>query len=70
MIAYSFFNAVLHSLVWAFLDSEQTFSISGAFFMFIGDFNGALLGAYLMKALVDAIEKRSLKFSGSSQPKN
>jgi uncharacterized membrane protein YfcA len=70
VIAYSFFNAVLHSLVWIFIDSEQTFSISGAFLMFIGDFNGALLGAYLMKALVDAIEKRSFKISGSSQPKN
>jgi hypothetical protein len=70
VIAYSFFNAVLHSLVWIFIDSEQTFSFSGAFLMFIGDFNGALLGAYLMKALVDAIEKRSFKISGSSQPKN
>ena len=70
VITYSFLNAVLHGLVWIFFDSEQAFSFQGALWMFIGDFNGALLGAYLMKAMVDAVEKRTLRVSGSSQPKN
>ena len=70
VITYSLLNAVLHSLVWIFIDSEQTFSLMGALWMFIGDFNGALLGAYLMKALVDAIEIRGIKTSSSSLPKS
>jgi hypothetical protein len=70
VITYSFLNAVLHSTVWLFVDSSETFSVSGALWMFVGDFNGALLGAYLMKALVDAVEIRGLKLSSSSQPKN
>jgi hypothetical protein len=70
VVTYSFLNAALHSLVWMFIDNDQAFSALGALWMFIGDFNGALLGAYLMKALVDLVEKRGFKLSGSSQPKN
>ena len=70
VIAYSFFNALLHSTVWLLVDSAETFSMSGALWMFVGDFNGALLGAYLMKAWVDAVEIRRLRLSGTSKPKN
>jgi hypothetical protein len=70
VVTYSFLNAALHSLVWMFIDNDQAFSALGALWMFIGDFNGALLGAYLMKALVDLVEKRGFKLSGSSQSKN
>jgi hypothetical protein len=38
--------------------------------MFLGDLNGALLGAYLMKAIIDYLEKKGINFSDPSQPKS
>jgi DUF1009 family protein len=38
--------------------------------MFIGDLNGALIGAYLLKAIIEFMEKRGFNFSDSSQSKN
>jgi hypothetical protein len=37
--------------------------------MFLGDLNGALLGAYLMKAILDYLEKKGIHFSGPSRTK-
>jgi hypothetical protein len=38
--------------------------VTEAFWMFLGDLNGALLGAYLMKAVLDYFAKKGLKFPG------
>jgi hypothetical protein len=38
--------------------------------MFVGDLNGALLGAYLLKASLDYLERKGIKLAGPSQPKN
>jgi hypothetical protein len=43
---------------------------NASLWMFVGDLNGALLGAYLFKASLDFLERKGLKFSGTSQPKN
>jgi hypothetical protein len=52
------------------LGATPQFDVKEAAWMFIGDFNGALLGAYLMKAMIDVMEKRGFNFSDSSKPKN
>jgi hypothetical protein len=36
--------------------------------MFVGDLNGALLGAYLFKASLDYLAKKGFNFSEPSQP--
>jgi hypothetical protein len=41
---------------------SQAFELDQVFWMFLGDLNGALLGAYLMKATLDFLEKKGLKF--------
>jgi hypothetical protein len=43
---------------------SQAFELTEVFWMFLGDLNGALLGAYLMKAILDYLEKKGVKFSG------
>jgi hypothetical protein len=42
---------------------SEAFDATEAVWMFLGDLNGALLGAYLMKALLDYFEKKGFKFS-------
>jgi hypothetical protein len=46
------------------MGQSQAFELTEAFWMFLGDLNGALLGAYLMKAMLDYLEKKGVKFSG------
>ena len=67
---YCIINSVLHHFTWQLTNVTEAFDYQQAVWMFIGDFNGALLGAYLMKALIDFMEKKGFNFSGSSQPKN
>ncbi len=69
-LMYCAFNSVLHHVAWHITNTTDTFDYTEAVWMFIGDFNGALLGAYLIKALIDFMEKKGFNFSGSSQPKS
>ncbi len=69
-LIYCVCNSLIHHTSWQILESTRDFDLQEAAWMFVGDFNGALLGAYLTKALIDALEKRGFNFSGSSRPKN
>jgi hypothetical protein len=69
-LAYCLCNSVIHHLTWQLLESSHDFDELTAAWMFIGDLNGALIGAYFMKAIIDFMEKRGVNFSDSSQPKN
>ena len=69
-LIYCICNSLLHHTSWLVTQPAQTFNAQEAAWMFIGDLNGALIGAYLLKALIDFMEKRGINFSGSSQPKN
>jgi len=44
------------------IGESQAFEVHQVFWMFLGDLNGALLGAYLMKAILDYLEKKGIKF--------
>jgi hypothetical protein len=46
------------------MGQSETFALTDVFWMFLGDLNGALLGAYLMKAILDYLQKKGVKFSG------
>jgi len=69
-LIYCICNSVIHHAVWLVAQPDQVFIAQDAAWMFIGDLNGALIGAYLMKAVIEFMEKRGINFSGSSQPKN
>ena len=69
-VAYAICNSLLHHATWLLFDHEQLLDASTSFWMFIGDLNGALLGAYLFKASLDLLEKRGFQFSEPLQPKN
>ncbi len=69
-VIYCVFNSFLHHTTWLMLDIDKGLNISEMFWMLIGDLNGALLGAYLMKATIDFLESKGVKFPKSSPPKN
>jgi hypothetical protein len=69
-LVYCICNSMIHHTAWKILGSTGDFDLQEAAWMFLGDFNGALLGGYLTKAMIDAMEKRGFNFSGPSQPKN
>lgn len=48
-LIYCVANAVLHHLMWSFFDPTQLAGSDSLFWMALGDFNGALLGAYGLK---------------------
>lgn len=48
-LIYCAANALLHHLMWSFFDPSQLASPLNLFWMALGDFNGALLGAYALK---------------------
>jgi hypothetical protein len=60
-------NSLVHHLVWVLIGSLEVFEVKQAFWMFLGDLNGALLCAYLMKAILDYLEKKGINFSGPSR---
>ena len=69
-VAYALCNSLLHHAIWLFIDIDHFFDASTSLWMFLGDLNGALLGAYLFKASLDYLEKKGFNFSSPSQPKN
>jgi integral membrane sensor domain MASE1 len=69
-VAYALCNSLLHHGTWLFIDIEHFFDANTSLWMFIGDLNGALLGAYLFKASLDYLGKKGFNFSTPSQPKN
>ncbi len=69
-VAYALCNSLIHHSTWLLLNSISQFDATQAFWMFVGDLNGALLGAYLMKALLDYLERKGVNFSEPSQPSN
>jgi hypothetical protein len=69
-LIYCVCNSLVHHAVWQVAQPAQPFIFQEAAWMFIGDLNGALIGAYLLKALIDFLEKQGFNFSGSSPPKN
>jgi len=68
-LLYCISNSVIHHITWVLIEESQAFEVTKVFWIFLGDLNGALLGAYLMKAILDYLEKKSIHFSGPSQPK-
>ena len=69
-VAYAMCNSLLHHATWLFIDIDHFFDASTSLWMFIGDLNGALLGAYLFKAILDYLGKKGFNFSTPTQPKN
>ena len=69
-LIYCLMNSAIHHIVWLLTDNSPVFDASEAVWMFVGDLNGALLGAYLMKALIDFLEKKGIHFPDFSRPKN
>jgi hypothetical protein len=61
-LIYCIFNSLIHHVTWVLMGQAQAFELDQVFWMFLGDLNGALLGAYLMKATLDFFEKKGLKF--------
>lgn len=50
------------------IDQSQVLELTQVFWMFLGDLNGALLGAYLMKAIIDYLEKKASTFQTLRSP--
>ncbi len=48
-LAYCMSNSLVHHLMWSWVDPSQLVSSTQLFWMMVGDFNGALIGAYLLK---------------------
>lgn len=48
-LIYCAANALLHHLMWSFFEPSQLSGPLNMFWMALGDFNGALLGAYALK---------------------
>ena len=69
-LIYCVSNSLIHHDTWVLIGKLEVFEVKEAFWMFLGDLNGALLGAYLMKAIIDYLEKKGVNFSGPSEPKN
>lgn len=68
-LLYCISNSVIHHVTWVLIKESQAFEVAEVFWMFLGDLNGALLGAYLMKAILDYLEKKGIHFSGPSRTK-
>jgi hypothetical protein len=69
-LLYCVSNSVIHHVTWVLIEKSEAFELTEVFWMFLGDLNGALLGAYLMKAGIDFLEKKGVNFSDFSRPKN
>ena len=61
-LVYCVANSLIHHITWLILDDTHHFDMLQAMSMFAGDLLGALLGAYLMKALLDFLEKKGITF--------
>jgi hypothetical protein len=63
-LIYCVCNTIIHHAAWVLIGESEALELTEVFWMFLGDLNGALLGAYLMKAMLDYLEKKGVKFSG------
>jgi hypothetical protein len=61
-LVYCVCNSLIHHVTWVLMGQSQAFELDQVFWMFLGYLNGALLGAYLMKATLDFFEKKGVKF--------
>jgi hypothetical protein len=59
-LVYCLANSLVHQITWLMFDDTQFFDLQLAMSMFVGDLLGALLGAYLMKAVLDFLEKKGI----------
>ena len=59
-LVYCVANASVHEFTWLLFDGTHVFDLHHAMSMFVGDLLGALLGAYLMKAVLDFLEKKGI----------
>ena len=57
-VVYCVANALVHHLVWSFLDPRQLASPDQVLWMMLGDLNGALIGAYALKWSVSRFDLR------------
>jgi hypothetical protein len=48
-LGYCLVNAMMHHLVWTWFDPAQLIAPQQVWWMMLGDFNGALIGAYALK---------------------
>ena len=60
-LAYAVFNTLLHHVVWSVLDRSMLQTPAQVLWMIVGDILGALLGAYLMKWVVQRYRERKLE---------
>jgi hypothetical protein len=58
-LVYCVTNSFTHHVTWLLIGKSQEFELTEAFWMFLGDLNGALLGAYLLKAILDFRAKKA-----------
>ena len=69
-VVYAISNSAIHHTSWLLFDDDKLIDTGASLWMFVGDLNGALLGAYLFKATLNFLESKGINFSGPSQPKN
>ena len=50
-VLYALLNALLHHLVWSWLDPSQLISPVQLPYMILGDINGAIVGAWLLRVV-------------------
>jgi len=48
-LGYCMANAIIHHVAWTFFDPQQLVAPQQVLWMMLGDFNGALIGAYVLK---------------------
>jgi hypothetical protein len=63
-LMYCVCNSLIHHLVWSLAIDSFVWNYQEAIWMFIGDMVGTLFGAYLLKSLVDLMNRKGFKFSG------
>jgi len=59
-------NSLAHHVVWYLENTSSEVIYEQALWMFMGDLLGTLLGAYLMKGVLDLMEFRQTKLASSS----
>jgi hypothetical protein len=59
-------NSLAHHVVWYLQNTSSEVIYEQALWMFMGDLLGTLLGAYLMKGVLDLMEFRQTKLASSS----
>ena len=59
-------NSLIHHMVWYLQNTSSEVVYAKALWMFTGDLLGTLVGAYLMKGILDLMEFRQSKLASSS----